>query len=418
MVKGTSRPPYSEGMARSPFTLAAAVTAALPGTVIVGVRRLSADGDGRFDSAVVSLDGGAELVIRVANDHEAARELAAEALALRALTAGARAMLPFGTPSFLGQTTVGEAPALVTELMAGYQIEAAHIPPGPGAAHSAGAALARIHALPASVVRTAGLMDRSATESRAELRGVIDRAASTGRVPARLIVRWRGTVDDDDLWRFESCVTLGGAQATSFIFEDDPASGPFVNAVIGWHGLRIGDPSADLAWLSRAPQAEGDVYAAYQAGVDRGADAAILPRARLRAELEFARWLLHGQELHRDDIIDDASSLLEALAESIREDDLAVIADREQGSADAVESALGAAERLPAAAEHRVDTSMQTDAYTAESLWIAPHPDPASHATARDSPSLDTPSEAEEPESEAQRAARAALQRWRSSASE
>ena len=89
-------------MGRSPFTLAAAVTAALPGAEVTGARALSADGDGRFDSAVATLADGRELAIRVADDDETSRELAAEALALRALTAGARAMLPFRAPEYIG----------------------------------------------------------------------------------------------------------------------------------------------------------------------------------------------------------------------------------------------------------------------------------------------------------------------------
>ena len=73
-------------MARSPFTLVAAVTAAVPGAEVTGARALTADGDGRFDSAVATLADGSELVIRVASDDAAALELAEEALALRALT--------------------------------------------------------------------------------------------------------------------------------------------------------------------------------------------------------------------------------------------------------------------------------------------------------------------------------------------
>ncbi len=404
-------------MARSPFTLAAAVTAALPGVEIIGVRPLSADGDGRFDSAVASLAGGEELVIRVAGDEEAAAELAAEAIALRALTPGARAMLPFRVPAFLGETHVGDARALVTDLVPGFQIEAAHLPAGPGAAHSAGAALAAVHALPAFVARTAGLVARSAAESRAELRTLLDRAAATGRVPARLIVRWRGAVEDGELWRFESCVTLGGAAATSFVYTDDPATGPAVTGMIGWHGLCIGDPAADLSWLSSAPDAAGDVHTAYSAASTRRPDPAILVRARLRAELEFARWLLHGQDRRREDIIQDATSLLDALAESIREGDLAVIAGREEGVAEAVQSALGAAERVPTGADRTVDTSMQTDAYTTDDLWLAPIAG-VEHTGGQATVPLEPLLIGDEPDPETQRAARAALQRWRSSDSE
>src|SRR3954447_414185 len=144
-------------MARSPFTLVAAVTAALPGAEVIGARTLSAGADSRFDSAVATLADGSEVAIRVGDDDETARELAAESLALRALTAGARAILPFRAPEYLGETRLAEGSALVTELLPGFQIEAGHVPGGRGAAQSMGASIAAVHALPASVVRSAGL---------------------------------------------------------------------------------------------------------------------------------------------------------------------------------------------------------------------------------------------------------------------
>lgn len=438
-------------MARSPFTLAAAVTAALPGAEVTGARLLTASADGRFDSAVASLADGRELAIRVADDEEAARELAAEAIALRALTAGARAMLPFRAPDYVGETRLGEARALVTALLPGFQIEAAHIPSGRGAAESIGGAIAAVHALPTSVVRNAGLLARTADESRDEVTRLIDTAAATGRVPARLTIRWREAAADDDLWRFESAVTLGGVQATSFLFDDDPDDGPQVTGLIGWHSLSVGDPAIDLAWLSSATDASADIHAAYAQASERGPDPAIEVRARLLAELEFARWLVHGDELRRKDIVDDAAGLLEALADGLRTDDLAIIAARRDG----VESAMEALERVHVDSASGIDTSMQTDAYSPDELWHD-HDDSASGddnsedaaaaETARrmtaasfDTEDLSaarvqrnhtesvtgdlsaTPGYAdadESPEEEAQRAARAALQRWKSSDSE
>ncbi len=420
-------------MARSPFTLAAAVTAALPGAEVVGARELDAGGEGRFDSAVVTLGDGRELAMRVAVDDEGDRELAAEALALRTLTPGARAMLSFRAPVHIGETVLGEHRALVTEYLPGFQIEAAHVPAGPGAARSLGAAIAGVHGLPASVVRGAGLPDRSAAESRAELRALVDRAASTGRVPARLIVRWQGALDEEPLWQFAPLVTLGGAQATSFLFEDDPVAGPTVIGVVGWHGLSIGDPAVDLAWVSTAPDAAADIHRSYAAAITRAPDEAIAARARLRAELEFARWLVHGEDLRREDIVDDAAALLDALAESVREQELAEIAGRDQSPDAALQSALGAAERVPTGTAPTIDTSMQTDTYTPEELWVA-QDSPATTADPQATQPVDDsefgllPAEqgerGEDPEgtdpeeTEAQRAARAALHRWTSSSSE
>ncbi|MFJ2502455.1 hypothetical protein [Microbacterium sp. NPDC087592] len=454
-------------MGRSPFTLAAAVTAALPGAEVTGARSLSADGDARFDSAVASLADGRELAIRVADDDDTARELAAEALALRALTDGARAMLPFRAPAYIGETRLGDARALVTELLPGFQIEAALVPAGRGAAESMGSSIAAVHALPTSVVRGSGLATRSAEESRAELERLVDTAAATGRVPARLTVRWRDAVADDELWRFESTVILGGVQATSFLFEDDPERGPEVVGLVGWHGLSVGDPALDLSWLSAAPDAAADVHAAYARSVDRAPDSGLEVRARLLAELEFARWLVHGDSMRRPDIVDDAAALLDALAEGIRDDDLNVVDSRGVG----VDSALDALDRVPQDTAAEIDTSMHTDAYNPEELWAnapdesdpaqtetAPHEalpgtatgrraDESAHraemlnietedlsgvaslfagtsgvAGAREdshplAPREDTDDDADDSD-EAQRAARAALQRWKSSSSE
>ncbi|MBN6190268.1 hypothetical protein JQN58_25790 [Aneurinibacillus sp. BA2021] len=373
-------------MGRSPFTLAAAVTAALPGAEVTGTRALTADGDGRFDSAVATLADGRELAIRVADDDDAARELAAEAIALRALTDGARAMLPFRAPAYVGETRLGDGRALVTELLPGFQIDAPMVPAGRGAAESMGAAIAAVHGMPTSVVRGAGLPTRSADESRAELERLVDTAAATGRVPARLTVRWRDAIADDELWRFESTVVLGGVQATSFLFDDDPHEGPRVTGLVGWHGLAVGDPAVDLSWLSAAPDAATDVQAAYARTVDRGPDAGLDARARLLAELEFARWLVHGDALHRPDIVDDAAALLTALAEGLNDRGIAT-AERRSG----VDSAMEALDRVPVARAPEVDTSMQTDAYNPDDLWVA-------DAEARDDEEPgSTPAEADAP---------------------
>ena len=451
-------------MGRSPFTLAAAVTAALPGAEVTGARSLTAAGDGRFDSGIASLADGRELAIRVADDDETARELAAEAIALRALTDGARAMLPFAAPAYIGETRIGDGRALVTELLPGFQIEGAMVPPGRGAAESMGASIAAVHGLPTSVVRSAGLATRSAEESRAEIERLVDTAAATGRVPARLTVRWRDAVADDDLWRFESTVTLGGVQATSFLFEDDPDDGPAVIGLLGWHGLSVGDPALDLSWLSAAPDTADDVHAAYARAIDRAPDSGLEVRARLLAELEFARWLVHGDSMRRPDIVDDAAALLVALAEGLNSDDLHIDEPRGTG----VDSALDALDRVPRDTASEVDTSMHTDAYNPEELWArdaetsdeettragdAPTPLPGFAADAEDArraemlnietedlsgvtnafagsrdvrddpssshrPAAAAPEDDEDDTDEAQRAARAALQRWKSSSSE
>lgn len=346
-------------MARSPLTLAASVTSALPGAEVTDVASLSSDGAGRCDSAVVTLADSRRAVVRAPVDAVASRELAAEALALRSLTPGVRALLPFRAPTYLGEVGLGDVRALVTEFLPGFQVDAAHIPPGAGAATSLGRAIAAIHALPLSVVRTEGLPQRTPDEAREDIRSLLDRAGATGRLPVRLMVRWREAVETDELWRFESTVSLGGATANSFLFEDGDL-GPAVVGVLEWQGLSVGDPAVDLRWLASAPEASDDVYAAYADGAHRAPDAYLQARARLHAEIEFARWLVHGHDAHRPDVMDDAAALLDALADGVGINDLTRSADAPAGG---VDDALALLDRVPAAAGAEVDTSMQTDAY-------------------------------------------------------
>jgi aminoglycoside phosphotransferase (APT) family kinase protein len=418
------------------------VTSALPRVGVIGVGALTEGAAGRYDSAVAQLDDGRKVVVRAPADPAAAPELAAETRALRALTPGVRGLLPFRAPELLGEAGLGDARAVVVDFLPGYRVDPAHLPAGRGAATSLGAALAALHALPLSIVRTEGLPVRTPGQVRDDASRLIDRAEATRAVPARLVTRWRRAIDADDLWRFEATVVLGGAGAASFLFEDVDGV-PEVTGLLDWHGLSVGDPATDLQWLASAPAAADDVYLAYVAAAGRGPDAHVRDRARLSAELEFAKWLLHGQQTGRQDVIDDAAGLLESLAASVAGDDLF-----SEDSLD-VDDAIALLERMPEApAASVVDTSMQTDAYDAEELtgWIADAPaaeeDPAADPPAADDTStapialswIDEPStpQTREPverlpaddqpvldeEAEAERASRAAFQRWTSSASE
>jgi len=352
-------------MARSPLTLAASVTSALPRVGVVGVGILTEAAAGRYDAAVADLDDGRRVVVRAPADADAAPELAAEVRALRALTPGVRGLLPFRAPELLGETGLGDARAVVVDFLPGYRVDAAHLPPGRGAATSIGEALAALHALPLSIVRTEGLPVRTPQQVRDDVARLIDRVEATRAAPAQLIERWRRAVDADDLWRFESAVVLGGAGAASFLFEDTDAV-PHVTGVLDWHGLSVGDPATDLQWLASAPVAADDIYTAYVAHSGRAPDTLARSRARLYAELEFAKWLVHGHEAGRDDIVSDAVGLLDSLAAGVRDDDIVRYA------ALGVDDAIALLDRVPDAQAGAVDTSMHTDAYDpAElALWV------------------------------------------------
>lgn len=357
-------------MARSPLTLAASVTAALPGAVVVGSGSLTENAGGRFDTAVVTLDDGREVVVRSPATEDAAGDLAAESRALRALTTGVRALLPFRAPEVLGETGSGTARVLVVDLLDGYRVEPAHVPKGRGIAPAIGGAIAAVHALPPSIVRTDGLPVRTPVQVRDEAVRLVDRAEATRRVPDVLLERWRRALEADVLWRFESAVVLGGATSASILLTDSGEGDDVevsVAGVLEWAGLSVGDPATDLRWLASAPDAADDVYAGYVESAGRAPDELLRERARLYAELEFARWLVHGDDVGRTDVVDDAVALLDALADGVRGDQIVLSPGVD------VDAALALAARMPETAAGSVDTSMQTDAYDPEmvSLFLA-----------------------------------------------
>jgi aminoglycoside phosphotransferase (APT) family kinase protein len=396
------------------------VTSALPGASVVGVAELTEQSAGRYDSAIAHLDDGRRVVVRAPVDEAATNESTAERKALRALTSGVRSLLPFRVPAILGETAVVGGRATVVDFLPGYRVDPPHLPAGRGAATSLGEALAAIHALPVSVVRGEGLPARSPQQIRDDLERTVERAVATRRLPPSLDARWGQALGTEELWRFEATVILGGASASSFLFEDF-AGEPRVTGVLEWHGLSVGDPARDFLWLASAPDAADDVYAAYGARSAHAPDGLLRERARLYAELEFATWLVHGHESGRSDIVDDAVELLESLAAGVAGDD---IVPREQAD---VEDALALLDRVPDPAGGGVDTSMQTDAYDPAEVaaWFG---DDGDEAEERDDARGEEPvgsatapidlgpvRERLDDVHEAERASQAALRRWATS---
>lgn len=342
-------------MSRSPLTLAAAATAAVPDADVVRTRRLGGTGDGRFDAAAVELADGRVLVVRAATDPDADRELRDELRVLEALTAGIRSLLPFQVPHVHGRAVLADATAGVVDFLDGYRVPTAELPPG-GVAGAIGRAIAAVHDLPVSVVRAEGLPVRSPDRERVDLSRIVDRAEATGHVGAALRDRWRGAIDDDALWRFEPTVVLGGTDAERFVFVDDE-EGPVLHGLLGWGGLSVGDPAVDLTWLATAPDAAASVLDAYLQATHRAGDPLLAERARLYAELDFARWLLHGLDEGDTAVVDDAAQMLRTLEASTRGTDLLPRVDGD------VAAAVDLLDRVPVRSDSGVDTSMQTDAY-------------------------------------------------------
>lgn len=326
---------YPVVMARTHLTLAALATAAVEGLDVVQSSQFSADGAGDFESCLLTGRDGRHWIIRVPRTERAEAEQSADLVALRALSAGIRARLPFAVSTFVGQAPFHGTRAVVYEFVYGEKAQLDRMDVGLAAA--IGSAIGAIHALPTSFVADAGLPVRAAVESVSQAVGVVDRAKSTGLVPVALQARWMRAIEDPTLWQFSPTVVNGTLTADSFL----AASGG-ITGVLGWSGLRVDDPAVDLHWLLGAPAEVADAaFDAYQSA--RGTtDRRLRDRARLLAELELARWLLHGVQTRDTGIVDDAVQLMSGLVEDLADQPRPV---REQTgeplSVDEVEELLG-----------------------------------------------------------------------------
>jgi len=300
-------------MARSPFTLAALASAAVPG---LEVSHAGPVADPDYDAAVLAAADGREWLVRVPRTRSADSRLQRELAALAALTQGARARLPFAVPSLAGRVKAGPTFAAVTDHTRGAPTPAPHIPVEPeGLGFRIGRAIGAVHTLPATVVADAMLPMSGPAESRRAAIGVLERALATGMLPAAVASRWQHAIDDADLWQFQATVTGGGFDSSSFIADEEDR----VVAVHGWHGLSVADPAIDLKWVVQTERVADAVFSGYcsMAGI---ADRRLRHRAALLSELDLGRWLLHGIETGAEEIVDDAVELLTNLAERIHGD--------------------------------------------------------------------------------------------------
>ncbi|WP_066515196.1 phosphotransferase [Curtobacterium ammoniigenes] len=297
-------------MAGSQFTLAALATTAVPELVVTGAGVLGSVRDGDYESALLQHADGALSVIRRPRSQRAEARQSADLVAIRALSAGIRTRLPFAVPEYIGQAPIGSTRAIVTTFVDGDHLDPRALPTSPTLAASIGAAVAAIHGLPTSFVSDAGLPSLTPFEI---LRGAVttmDRAVATQLVPAALQQRWEHAARDQQLWQFTPTVVHGSLDASSLLVRGGTVSG-----VLGWGDLRLGDPAKDLAWVLgiRDDRTTSAVFAAYTSN-GGGRDRQLGQRARLYHELETAGWLLHGVQVKRTEIVDDAVAMMQRLA--------------------------------------------------------------------------------------------------------
>ncbi|MFF1251183.1 macrolide 2'-phosphotransferase [Pseudarthrobacter sp. NPDC058329] len=303
-------------MRRKPIELAAVATAAVPGLTPTAVSS-APDDPADFDSALLLDSEGKRWRVRSPRHAEASTRLETEFLVLRAFAPAIRAELPFLMPTVAGSVRLGTLSTFVYSHLAGSTRSVEELTAGPDAlAREIGVALAAIHDLPRSLVSNADLPSYTPNEFRQRRLNELDQAATTGKIPPALLLRWEHAMEDVSLWRFNPSVVHGDLHEDNLLVE-----GQRVTAVTGWTDLRIGDPADDFAWLVASNEQDfvDAVLDAYTASRRDTPDNHLLRRAALSAEFALAQYLVKGIASDDPGMISEAEEMLGTLASDIEE---------------------------------------------------------------------------------------------------
>ena len=307
---------YRGTVRRKPIELAAVATAAVPGLTPTAVSS-APDDPADFDSALLLDSEGKRWRVRSPRHAEASARLETEFLVLRAFAPGIRAELPFLMPTVAGSVRLGPLSTFVYSHLAGSTRSVEELTAGPDVlAREIGVALAAIHDLPRSLVSNADLPSYTPNEFRQRRLNELDQAATTGKIPPALLLRWEHALEDVSLWRFNPSVVHGDLHEDNLLVE-----GQRVTAVTGWTDLRIGDPADDFAWLVASNEQDfvDAVLGAYTASRRDTPDTHLLRRAALSAEFALAQYLVKGIASDDSGMIAEAEDMLATLARDIEE---------------------------------------------------------------------------------------------------
>ncbi|OAE02382.1 macrolide 2'-phosphotransferase [Arthrobacter sp. OY3WO11] len=303
-------------MRRKAIELAAVATAAVPGLTPTAVSS-APDDPADFDSALLLDSEGKRWRVRSPRHAEASARLETEFLVLRAFAPAIRAELPFLMPTVAGSVRLGSLSTFVYSHLGGSTRSVEELTAGPDAlAREIGVALAAIHDLPRAIVSNADLPSYTPNEFRQRRLNELDQAATTGKIPPALLLRWEHALEDVSLWRFNPSVVHGDLHEDNLLVE-----GSRVTAVTGWTDLRIGDPADDFAWLVASNEQDfvDAVLGAYTAGRRDKPDKHLLRRAALSAEFALAQYLVKGIAAGDATMVAEAEEMLATLASDIAE---------------------------------------------------------------------------------------------------
>ncbi len=299
---------------RSPLTLAALTTVAVPGLDVYDVIGTSTAGSD-FDEALVIDSNRERWIVRSPATVAAGATLEGEVALLESFAPHVAAgTLPFAVPAPVGFAALPEGGrAVAFRELPGSPVQAEAIRGGPGLAAALGRALAALHELPTELVESAGLPSYTAAEYRDRKQAEVDEAAKTGRIPARLLRRWETALENVAVWRFHPTIVHGDINSDTVLV--DRAQ---VKSLINWGSCKVADPADDLSWLlvAASQTATESILESYQMHRTELSDKHLVERALLDSELALARWLLHGVRNGLSTVVDDAVEMLLDLDEA------------------------------------------------------------------------------------------------------
>lgn len=308
---------------RSPLHLAALASAAVKGLDPVSVEPVHGEDD-RCDVARVHDSQQRTWTIRVPRSAADAAQMESAAMLLPHLDK----RLAFEVPQEAGSVALRDSGrAMVYAQVRGRNLDFSRLPAGPGLAAALGRALGEIHNLDPRLYDEAGVPVYDAETYRTRHLAELDRAASTGHVPARLLSRWERALENVAHWRFAPATIHGRMSGELLLadFEDDrDASSGRIVAITGWDQARVADPADDFAvlWSQATPEAFDTVLEAYAGTRHERPDRALEMRARLAGELRLVRELVHAETVQDDLARRDAQAALQRLDDEVAGDDL------------------------------------------------------------------------------------------------
>ena len=310
----------SSSKPRTPLSLAAFAAVAVPGLDPARLALPQEETEELRVTGVIDTRGRSWEVLEPLDDATGAA-LEAESEVLRRIGAVVDdGRLSFDVPRPAGSVRLDDvAHVQVRTHLNGHPVDLGALHPGPGLAAGLGRALGELHELSTSVVSEAGMPVYDAEDVRGRWLSLLDDAAGTGRVPPVLLARWEAVLEDTALWRFRPVVVHGDLAEENVL-----TAGGAVTGVRGLGQAHVGDPAEDLAWVYSSVPVDclDSIEEAYDLARSEGVDKHLRHRAELVSELSLARWLLHGVRAGKEDVVEDAVTMLQDLADQVGDDPL------------------------------------------------------------------------------------------------